>query len=100
MDVADLHSELQVKPAYFLDTLVAVASPAWPSILTVVTVIVVDLGAMVVFLENDHTKIAEDQKIQDHQDRLTTPSSNLGWLDGWLVGSNWFDFTGVSIGVP
>ena len=49
MDVADLHSELQVKPAYFLDTLVAVTSSAWPSILTVVTVSVVDLGAMVVF---------------------------------------------------
>ena len=45
VNVADLHSELQDKPAHFLDTLVAVASPAWPSIiLTVVTVIVVDLG--------------------------------------------------------
>ena len=49
MNVADLHSELQDKPAHSSDTLVAVASPAWPSILTVVTVIVVDLGAMVVF---------------------------------------------------
>ena len=49
VNVADLHSELQDKPAHLLDTLVAVASPAWPSILTVVIVIVVDLGAMVVF---------------------------------------------------
>ena len=49
MDVADLHSELQGKPAHFLDTLVAVASSASRGILTVVTVSVVDLGAMVVF---------------------------------------------------
>ena len=49
VNVADLHSELQDKPAHFLDTLVAVASSAWSGILTVVTVSVVDLGAMVVF---------------------------------------------------
>jgi len=49
VDVADLHSELQDKPAHFLDTLVAVASSAWSGILTVVTVSVVDLGAKVVF---------------------------------------------------
>jgi hypothetical protein len=51
VDVADLHSELQDKPAHFLDTLIAVASSACPDILTVVTVSVVDLGAKVVFFE-------------------------------------------------
>ena len=58
MNVADLHSELQDKPAHFLDTLVAVASPAWPSILTVVTVSVLILVRWLCFLGNDHTKIA------------------------------------------
>jgi hypothetical protein len=102
VDVADLHSELQDKPAHFLDILVADASLACPGILTVVTVSVVGLGAMVVFFFWEMIiRRLQDQKIQDHQDRLRTIFES--WLVGWSVGwfyCNWFDFTGVSISVP
>ena len=81
----DLHSELQDKPAHFLDTLVAVASSAWSGILTVVTVSVVDLGAMIVFFGNDHTKIAGPKRF-----KIIKIAIFESWSVGWPPGIGWF----------